>query len=1325
MVFDSIFTDSNFYLMDENITHNIDINIADLGTQETEQEVLDGVLKSAATYIKETEIKEAIKQIEQDFIAAQDTVPAEGGVTGISTISVSNTTPSVSAGSASLPVAKKTTTATPISGGSMPSGGNQSSNSNGVSAGSGMSTGVSSTMTTSGAGNQVLPPAVATTSQIYAGSQAQQIIVPQNLQGNTDAKPTLEEVKEYVATQLEAAEEGSETKQYWQKVSDALQTVTSDEAVEAILGKDKKEEYGVGFNLLSDWYKTKTDKKAAKKENNYDWGVLREELISKINQNIIKDGSEETKSYWGTIVEKLKDESVNIENLFEQYDELFLLLKEIKGELPDSICIYQGTKVYPNLTADKMYADIGVGTIYDFLKKQLGTHVVGKGVKKGGVIIEGTTEKTHLHGSSLTFVANDFYKSSKLEENINWIVYKTKKDFEIFENEGAAFTYNFENEGTYVVEAFGSAHSYKGKSSAYVEVTIKQPEIGKLTCDESLEKRIKPSLDTLYRCSIASDMEGIDFMPAYLTSITWELKRGGNIVDQKVGASEVYFTFEKGGNYTVCVYSTFNAKKVITKTVKVGNYVRKITPSVPKKAYFRRDYDQCVTFKATKFGMSPVTDEEKLAVKWLVYRNGKEYLPEGYTRTLEEGDVKKPYIGMGESFDFPIPKKDGLYFIEAYSNSVDGLRSTSSFALEVYTPQVLTASWATSNGGKKYTAGLGGEEVYVKAQIAQYKSQKVAIHFVVNDKKIKQKPIVVTTDADGNINYKIPLTNALKSRLQLSNTNSSKVRFMLEGVVDGKPYAFKKPLYKPEDATLLIKTEQEIIDAYFMYDNKRVKSTDKVAYGSKVKAVVETNNMIGKTVSVNVYRNTLGPDTIIDGDVTTVNKEGIASREFILKIDWYEMDPFGKDTFYVGSEEVNGINWIVSDKKFVNSGLKAVEAGKVVKKADDKYGIDVDYFLKNYDANEGLKELLNNMNVYYTSKKENPRKEHIAYMLATVKLETAGTFKPIAERGSASYIQGMYDPVLGKNEERKSMALAHGNTAKGDGEKYKGRGYVQLTWKNNYIKVKKEFNVDVVSDPKKIMEPVLATKVMIWGMKNGIFTGVGLNKYINDSKTDYVNARRIINGTDKADKIAGYAKEFEQKIKVSKVKELESSVPKSIDVAVTEMKKIADQHVTYSQESNSGKSKGLRTDINDRGLAKMDCSEFVCRYLHKLGITNNVKVAVTSNMTSESSFQKKIGSKRIKLVGTSKSFKPRKGDIFVWRTSSGGHTGIVYSYNSSKDLVTVLEALGGSGSADETTNKENGGHTGKGVTRTSIYKRTGKALFGHKGFIGYFRPVNE
>lgn len=167
-----------------------------------------------------------------------------------------------------------------------------------------------------------------------------------------------------------------------------------------------------------------------------------------------------------------------------------------------------------------------------------------------------------------------------------------------------------------------------------------------------------------------------------------------------------------------------------------------------------------------------------------------------------------------------------------------------------------------------------------------------------------------------------------------------------------------------------------------------------------------------------------------------------------------------------------------------------------------------------------------------------------------------------------------------------------------------------------------------------------------------------------------------------------------------------------------EMKALVDKNIPYSQT-------GERASLQPEGLKNLDCSETVGIYLYKLGVMPTLVAIHTGLMTTEQNFRRAIRSDNIDLVpGSNQSnFKPRRGDIFVWRKGAG-HTGIVYDYDATKDLVTILEAIGNVGSADEATNRNNGGDAKKGCSRTAVYKRTGKALFAHGGWVGYFRPKN-
>jgi predicted chitinase len=157
----------------------------------------------------------------------------------------------------------------------------------------------------------------------------------------------------------------------------------------------------------------------------------------------------------------------------------------------------------------------------------------------------------------------------------------------------------------------------------------------------------------------------------------------------------------------------------------------------------------------------------------------------------------------------------------------------------------------------------------------------------------------------------------------------------------------------------------------------------------------------------------------------------------------------------------------------------------------------------------------------------------LAYMLATAWHETGEAMQPIHERGGTDYFTRMYDPPPAGT--RPSVAKYLGNTRPGDGARYHGRGYVQLTGRGNYRKMGKKLNIDLEGNPDLALDADVAEEIMFAGMRDGDFTGHKLSQYFNASKDDPVNARRIINGTDDAGLIKGYHDSFLAAIKAADV----------------------------------------------------------------------------------------------------------------------------------------------------------------------------------------------
>lgn len=161
------------------------------------------------------------------------------------------------------------------------------------------------------------------------------------------------------------------------------------------------------------------------------------------------------------------------------------------------------------------------------------------------------------------------------------------------------------------------------------------------------------------------------------------------------------------------------------------------------------------------------------------------------------------------------------------------------------------------------------------------------------------------------------------------------------------------------------------------------------------------------------------------------------------------------------------------------------------------------------------------------------RLEWLAYMLATAYHETAHTMQPVRE-------------TLASTDD-KAIRILDRSFAAGklpwvktpywrkdkDGKSWLGRGLPQLTHKRNYEVMSPIIGVDLVEDPNRAMEPRVAVKIMFEGMERGSFTGKKLADYIATGKTDYYNARRIINGVESAAKVATHAKQFEAALRAA------------------------------------------------------------------------------------------------------------------------------------------------------------------------------------------------
>lgn len=147
--------------------------------------------------------------------------------------------------------------------------------------------------------------------------------------------------------------------------------------------------------------------------------------------------------------------------------------------------------------------------------------------------------------------------------------------------------------------------------------------------------------------------------------------------------------------------------------------------------------------------------------------------------------------------------------------------------------------------------------------------------------------------------------------------------------------------------------------------------------------------------------------------------------------------------------------------------------------------------------------------------------QSLAYVLATAYHETAGTMMPIAEYGKGKYYDYGKFLDMGRGPGRR-VAYTTPPVL------YYGRGFVQLTWRSNYQAMGRILGADLLGNPDLAMQPAIATQIAIQGMLRGYFTGKRLKDYFPNAAGQYdpLNARRIINGNDKAEKIAGHYRFF-------------------------------------------------------------------------------------------------------------------------------------------------------------------------------------------------------
>lgn len=144
----------------------------------------------------------------------------------------------------------------------------------------------------------------------------------------------------------------------------------------------------------------------------------------------------------------------------------------------------------------------------------------------------------------------------------------------------------------------------------------------------------------------------------------------------------------------------------------------------------------------------------------------------------------------------------------------------------------------------------------------------------------------------------------------------------------------------------------------------------------------------------------------------------------------------------------------------------------------------------------------------------------LAAFLAQCRAET-NSFTTLEEQPNA-YMPG-YEPHPTNPALSPPAAKAVGNTQPGDGERFKGRGYIQLSGRYNYTQFAKSSGIPVDKNPKLLLDPAMAAKASIWFWQNKVKPAVSNIKNVK-AVTRIVNGKAMLGLDKRIDNFKKYMK---------------------------------------------------------------------------------------------------------------------------------------------------------------------------------------------------------
>lgn len=182
---------------------------------------------------------------------------------------------------------------------------------------------------------------------------------------------------------------------------------------------------------------------------------------------------------------------------------------------------------------------------------------------------------------------------------------------------------------------------------------------------------------------------------------------------------------------------------------------------------------------------------------------------------------------------------------------------------------------------------------------------------------------------------------------------------------------------------------------------------------------------------------------------------------------------------------------MITADQLIKCGVTPVNANNIIKQLNED--------LASYEINTPLREWHFLAQVFHESGNLNITKENLNYSAERLLVVFPRIFKTLDD-AKAYHL----DPERIANRIYANR-MGNGNEASGDGWKYKGRGYIQITGKANYAAFKTDTGCDVITNPSILETPLFALKSALWYWNKH-------NLNVLADKNDIEGITRAING---------------------------------------------------------------------------------------------------------------------------------------------------------------------------------------------------------------------